>query len=70
MLTMAYIQVKYKRLTINSSPTMDLRANLHLTLKLEMWKNKTNCNEYRSTASLLRGQGQRQMSQWIVLPMT
>ena len=41
-----YQQVKYERV-ISNIPKMDLNANLHLTLKLEILKvkvNKKGCN--------------------------
>ena len=34
------LNVKYERVVIKSVPAMDINANLHLTLKLEMLKVK------------------------------
>ena len=38
VLTMAYTHVKFERLIMDSCPTMDLTANLHLTWKEESLK--------------------------------
>ena len=35
-----YMYVKFERVIINSVPLMDINANLHLTLKLEVLKVK------------------------------